>query len=187
MAQLLLSLCQYSALLEFIILQGAFLVAQMIKNMPAKQETQVWVRKIPWRRKWQLTPVLLPREFHDSLGKSSTNTLILLLLFVGFSPQFLTSLPPKMYQLLFFPSSKLLFNMPLPIFVIITRHFFWSLQCVHYLAYDFQLTQIHKITHITLTTFTLDRIVGNPRGPGLQQGILTSYWGQWIMKPWVSY
>ena len=23
-----------------------------------------WVGKIPWRRKWQLTPVLLPGEFH---------------------------------------------------------------------------------------------------------------------------
>ena len=23
-----------------------------------------WVRKIPWRRKWQLTPVLLPRKVH---------------------------------------------------------------------------------------------------------------------------
>ena len=23
-----------------------------------------WVRKIPWRRKWQSTPVFLPREFH---------------------------------------------------------------------------------------------------------------------------
>ena len=23
-----------------------------------------WVRKIPWRRKWQLTPVFLPRKFH---------------------------------------------------------------------------------------------------------------------------
>ena len=23
-----------------------------------------WVRKIPWRRKWQPTPVLLPGEFH---------------------------------------------------------------------------------------------------------------------------
>ena len=23
-----------------------------------------WVGKIPWRRKWQLTPVFLPREFH---------------------------------------------------------------------------------------------------------------------------
>ena len=24
-----------------------------------------WVRKIPWRRKWQPTPVLLPGEFHE--------------------------------------------------------------------------------------------------------------------------
>ena len=24
----------------------------------------VWVRKSPWRRKWQLTPVLLPGIFH---------------------------------------------------------------------------------------------------------------------------
>jgi len=23
-----------------------------------------WVRKIPWRRKWQLTPVFLPGESH---------------------------------------------------------------------------------------------------------------------------
>ena len=23
-----------------------------------------WVRKIPWRKKWQLTPVLLPGESH---------------------------------------------------------------------------------------------------------------------------
>ena len=38
----------------------------MIKNSPAKQETQFdpWVGKIPWRRKWQPTPVSLPGEFH---------------------------------------------------------------------------------------------------------------------------
>ena len=24
-----------------------------------------WVRKIPWRREWQLTPVFLPRESHE--------------------------------------------------------------------------------------------------------------------------
>ena len=31
---------------------GAFLVAQMVKNPPAMQETQFdpWVRKIPWRK-----------------------------------------------------------------------------------------------------------------------------------------
>ena len=34
----------------------------MVKNLPAKQETQFdpWVRKIPWRRKGQPTPVFLP-------------------------------------------------------------------------------------------------------------------------------
>ena len=38
----------------------------MVKNPPAMQETQVdpWVRKIPWRRKWQPTPVFLPGESH---------------------------------------------------------------------------------------------------------------------------
>ena len=33
-----------------------------------------WVRRIPWRRKWHLTPVSLPGEFH---GKKSL---------VGYSP-----------------------------------------------------------------------------------------------------
>ena len=38
-------------------------------NLPAVQETQRcrfdhWVRKIPWRRAWQSTPVFLPGEFH---------------------------------------------------------------------------------------------------------------------------
>ena len=41
-----------------IIYSWASLVAQTVKNLPAKQETQVWslVGKIPWRRKWQPTP-----------------------------------------------------------------------------------------------------------------------------------
>ena len=41
-------------------------VAQTVKNLPAKKETWVrsLVRKIPWRRKWQSTPVSLPRELH---------------------------------------------------------------------------------------------------------------------------
>ena len=45
---------------------GASLVAQMVKKLPAKQETQFnpWVRKIPWRRKRQLTSVFLPGESH---------------------------------------------------------------------------------------------------------------------------
>jgi len=34
----------------------------VVKNPPAMQKTQVdsWVGKIPWRKKWQPTPVFLP-------------------------------------------------------------------------------------------------------------------------------
>ena len=40
-----------------------------VKNPHAMQEIQEmwvdpWVRKIPWRRAWQPTPVFLPGEFH---------------------------------------------------------------------------------------------------------------------------
>ena len=47
-----------------------------MKNPPAMQEIRVrsWVRKIPWRRKWQPTPVFLPGESH---GQRSV---------VGYSP-----------------------------------------------------------------------------------------------------
>ena len=44
----------------------ASLVAQTVKNLLAIQAT--WVQslgKIPWRRKWQPTPVFLPGEFHE--------------------------------------------------------------------------------------------------------------------------
>ena len=43
------------------------LVAQRVKCLPVMQETWVgrtWVRKIPWRRKCQPTPVFLPGESH---------------------------------------------------------------------------------------------------------------------------
>ena len=42
----------------------------MVKNPPANAgdtgDTGLdpWVRKIPWRRKWQLIPVFLPGEYH---------------------------------------------------------------------------------------------------------------------------
>ena len=44
----------------------ASLVAQMVKRLPAMGETQVWSLgwEIPWRRKWQPTPELLPEKFH---------------------------------------------------------------------------------------------------------------------------
>ena len=53
------------------------LVAHRLKRLPGMRET--WVRslvgKIPWRRKWQPTPVLLPGESHG--GRS----------LVGYSPR----------------------------------------------------------------------------------------------------
>ena len=47
------------------------LVAQMVKNLLAMQETWVWSlgREDPWRRQWLPTPVFLPGEFHgQSMG-----------------------------------------------------------------------------------------------------------------------
>ena len=40
----------------------AFLVAQLVKNLPAMWET--WVEKIRWRRERQPTPVFLHEKFH---------------------------------------------------------------------------------------------------------------------------
>ena len=42
----------------------------VVKNLPAKAgdlrdgKFDPWVWKIPWRRAWQLTPIVLPRESH---------------------------------------------------------------------------------------------------------------------------
>ena len=47
--------------------QFSILVAQTVKCLPAMRETCCLipgVGKIPWRRKWPPTPVLLPRKFH---------------------------------------------------------------------------------------------------------------------------
>ena len=47
-------------------LRRASLVAQMVKNPSVMQEGWFdrWVRKIPWRREWLPTPVLLSGELH---------------------------------------------------------------------------------------------------------------------------
>ena len=39
-------------------------VAQTVKHLPTMWETQGWVGKILWRRKWQPTPVFLPGKSH---------------------------------------------------------------------------------------------------------------------------
>ena len=42
----------------------------VVKNLPATQEMgfDPWVRKIPLRRKWQPSPVFLPRESHGKMS-----------------------------------------------------------------------------------------------------------------------
>ena len=54
-----------------------FPVGSDIKNLPACRTSRFdpWVGKIPWRRKWESTPVFLPAELH---GQRSL---------VGYSPQ----------------------------------------------------------------------------------------------------
>ena len=39
-----------------------YMVAQMVKSLPARFNTLVG--KIPWRRKWQPTPMFLPGKSH---------------------------------------------------------------------------------------------------------------------------
>ena len=53
---------------------GASLIAQLVKNLPALQETRFdfWVWKIPWRRKWQPTLVFLPRKCHGQRSWRAT-------------------------------------------------------------------------------------------------------------------
>ena len=68
---------EYSGLIFFRIdwfyllaIQGTA-VALAVKKLPAnagdlrRQGFDPWVRKIPWRRTWQPTPVLLPGKFHE--------------------------------------------------------------------------------------------------------------------------
>ena len=55
-------------------------VALVVKNLSANTEEvrdglDSWVEKIPWRRKWQLTPEFLPGESHAQRN------------LVGYSPQ----------------------------------------------------------------------------------------------------
>ena len=61
-----LTVCRF---LMMTILTWASQVVLVVKNLPAyagnlRHRFDPWVRKIPWRRKWQPTPILLPGESH---------------------------------------------------------------------------------------------------------------------------
>ena len=59
-----LAICNQSRDLSFLKASYTWLVAQTVKNMPARPETwfDPWVGKIAWRRAWQPTPVSLSIE-----------------------------------------------------------------------------------------------------------------------------
>ena len=51
----------------------------MVKNLPANAGDIIdgfdpWVRKISWRRAWQLTPVFLPGESHGQRSLAGYST-----------------------------------------------------------------------------------------------------------------
>ena len=53
-------------------------MAQGVKNPPAMQathETQVWswVGKIPWRKKWQPSPVFLPEKSCGQMSQAGSS------------------------------------------------------------------------------------------------------------------
>ena len=67
--------CLIISIVHILILMCTFLVAQLVKNLPAIRRPRFnpRVRKIAWRRKWQPTPVLLPGEFHGQRIETDYN------------------------------------------------------------------------------------------------------------------
>ena len=85
-----------SLLLLFLLILGTTQVVLVVKNKQlllkrCRFKFNPWVRKIPWRRKWQPTPVFLPGESHGqrSLGGYSPS-----LLFWPYHMAYGISVPP---------------------------------------------------------------------------------------------
>ena len=68
-------MCVYVCVCVCVCVYNRASLAQVIKNLPAMQETWVypWVRKMPWRREWLPTPVFLPGEFHGQRSLAGYN------------------------------------------------------------------------------------------------------------------
>ena len=55
-----------SPLCPFVFILGyCFLISVSCQCRRVQCVFNLWVRKVPWRRKWQPTPVFLPGKFHD--------------------------------------------------------------------------------------------------------------------------
>ena len=95
---------------------GASLVAEMVKNLPATQETQVrsMGRGNPLESEWQPIPILLPGEFHEQrclVGYSlsgcneSDTTVQLIHMFMQIYTALFKNIAQFMYLLLAVPCS----------------------------------------------------------------------------------
>ena len=62
-----LKLYTLNSLPPFLWVWTSFPGSSVVKNLPASRRLRfdAWVRKIPWRREWQPTPVFLPRKSHS--------------------------------------------------------------------------------------------------------------------------
>ena len=102
----------------------ASLVAQTVKNLSAVQETQVWsaVRKIPWRRKRQPTPVSLPGKSH---GQRSL---------VGYSPWACQGLDMTDWLILSYnqnlPPPGILWRYPKDPEIKVSKFLWWVKKCL---------------------------------------------------------
>ena len=110
----------------------AFSASYCFKNLPATAEDP-WVSKIPWRRKWQPTPVFLFRKTHGQRGlagyspggcKRVRHNLVTKQLLCS-QPNFLSATSLQLLLLLFAPEPLLLL-FPLWIPISIICHFFDS-------------------------------------------------------------
>ena len=57
----------FKIILKISTISSVFPGGSMVKNLPAStgnSRLSPWVRKIPWRRKWQPTTIFLPGKFH---------------------------------------------------------------------------------------------------------------------------
>ena len=110
----------------------AFSAFYCFKNLPATAE-DLWVSKIPWRRKWQPTPVFLFGKAHGQRSlagyspwgcKRVRHDLVTKQLFCS-QPNFLSATSLQLFLLLFAPEPLLLlFPLWTPISIIC--HFFDS-------------------------------------------------------------
>ena len=143
----------FSQVLIFLQYSWVSLVAQLVKNTPAMQET--WVGKIPWRRERLPTPVFWPGEFHGLYSlwghKESDTTeqlsLSLALTFLTLPPLWLLRNPSSesnSYHQLFKSTASCMYMLLLLSWGLRINH--WLLPFRWWLSYQNKPNQIYKNT-----------------------------------------